>query len=320
MASDLLTDVLDRFVVEAPTLNLAPRTIDRYARILRGFARWLDPDDATVEDIDPEMVRQYQAHLHQTDHQPRTIRITLTAIRTFCRWCIRTKRRLDDPTLEVIFPRIPRSVPRALLGAELRTLVAAYEAGKPARRGMSIWQWNRNWRCIMLMLYAGLRLGEVCALDWSAIDLDAQILYVYNGKGDKDRALPIHGELAHALALVPRTDRVGPVIPSRHSSGRTPRPMDEKTAHHIFERWLPSIGVEGITAHRLRHTCATLLRRQHADLKTIQEVLGHESLATTQIYLGPDPERIREAINVLPAWHDLAVPRRLLAVVHSATA
>jgi site-specific recombinase XerD len=94
--------------------------------------------------------------------------------------------------------------------------------------------------------------------------------------------------------------------------------MGPDSLGHICQRWLPAMGIDDVTAHALRRACATLMRRGGADLETIRGVLGHESLATTEIYLGPDPELLRGGVDSLPSLDDLmdaapdirALPRR----------
>lgn len=304
----ILDDALPRFARDCSTMNIGDRTRERYVSVLTAFARWLDPDDAEVADIVTELIIAYQAELKERGQAKRTIRLTLSAIRAFCRWAIREKLRVDDPTLGVTWPKIPKTRGRALRLAELRQLIALMRGPMPRRKGFSRWQWERNIRLFQLMIYAGLRLGEACGLLWDDLDLDLGTLLVRCGKGEKDRRLPIHAQLLAALERVPLAERQGPVIPSeRGRDGRGGRlPLSAVGADKIFSRWLPSLGVKGLTAHRLRHTCAELMRHFGADVTDIQDVLGHESLETTQTYLGPDPERLRMAVDVLPNLDDLA--------------
>lgn len=295
-----ILDVLPAFGRACATLDIGPETRDRYVGILAAFATWLDPD-ATVCDITTDLIQAYQAELAEAGRAKRTIRLTLSAIRAFCRWGVRVELRADDPTLGVTWPKIPRTRGRSLRLVELRQLVTLMQGPMPRRRGFSRFQWERNERCFQLIIYAGLRISEVCALCWEDIDLELRTLLVRGGKGDKDRLLPIHAQLVATLERVPETARRGAVLPSeRGGSNMTPEGADK-----IFSRWLPKLGVTGLSAHRLRHTCATLMRHFGADASDIQAVLGHESLATTQGYLGPDPERLEAAVGVLPAWEEL---------------
>lgn len=293
-----ILDALPQFAAEEQGARIGPQTMQRYLRILRAFAVWLD-DDAAVLDIAADLVRRYQGELAAAGRAPRTIRLTLSAIRAFCRWAIRAQLRADDPTLAVVWPKIPKTRPRPLAARVLAQLADVLEAPRTGR-GRSAWQWQRNVRCITLMLYGGLRLGDACRLDWDHVDLDDGLLYLEQGKGRKDRVVPIHARLDAVLRRVPPAEQRGPVVGSRGGAFAS-----EKTLAHIFERWLPQLGVTGVKAHRLRHTCATELRRHGADLKAIQAVLGHESLATTELYLGDDPEELRAAIDRLPGIREM---------------
>lgn len=302
-SSDLpLADAVTQFV--AQSIRLSPATLDRYERILRSLAA------PTLAALTPAFVRAYAGERNAAELAPRTLRQELGAIRALCRWAIKAELRNDDPTLAVDWPPVPKSHPRGLTQPQLRQLIHALE-NPPRRKGYSRWQHQRNRLAVLLMLYAGLRLMEAASLCWEDVDLEGMALYVVQGKGKKDRVVPLHPDLAEALACWrPVCGSAAYVLVSRRGT-----PLDEDTMPHIYARWLPSLGVDGCNAHRLRRTCANELRRQGADIRDIQEILGHASSATTDIYLDPDPELVRPAIERLPglaAWGERA-PR--LAVV-----
>lgn len=146
----------------------------------------------------------------------------------------------------------------------------------------------------MLMLYAGLRLSETAALDWNEVDLHQRLILVRSGKGDKDRSLPIHSTLLDELTQVPARERQGAVAGKPNGAN-----LNYKSMAHIFERWLSSLGVR-ITAHQLRHSFANQMLHNGADLRHIQELLGHKSLDTTQVYLMLSPEHLRNAVAGIP--------------------
>jgi integrase len=149
------------------------------------------------------------------------------------------------------------------------------------------------------MLYAGLGISEAAALRWQDVDLEAGTLWVRDGKCGKDRSLPLHAVLLDELALVPVHERQSDhaVVGNRDGSFRTGKGLD-----HLFRRWLPRLGIS-ISAHRLRHSFATELLRHKADLLVIRDLLGHESLETTQIYLTADTAQKQAAVDLLPsAW------------------
>src|SRR5262249_46844405 len=143
----------------------------------------------------------------------------------------------------------------------------------------SIYVWARNRRACFLMLFAGLRIGEVADLEWEEVDLQRDMLRVLNGKGTKDRDIPINKALHDELSRVPPAYRAGAVCGLR--SGEK---MSKKSLAHLFENdknrvGLEALGVEGITAHRLRHEFASAARRHGADLVDIQHLLGHVDLS-----------------------------------------
>ncbi|NNJ10610.1 tyrosine-type recombinase/integrase [Chloroflexales bacterium ZM16-3] len=275
-------------------LTHATTTRARYSRILNCLIRDL-PEGVSLANCTDREIRTYLAMRAEAGISARTQRQTLSAMRCWSLWAMREGLRMDDPTRLITWPKLPKTRMRPLSAAQLRQLLKLLRDGPPSRRGVSNWQWERNRRALLLMLYAGLRLSEVGALLWEQIDLEARLLYVEDGKGAKDRTLPIHRELLAALYAVPAQERVGSVAGSRKG-----KPMGPKTMAHICQRWLPSMGIEDVTAHSLRRTCATLMRRNGSDLEAIRGMLGHESLATTEIYLGPDPELLRRGVDQLP--------------------
>jgi integrase/recombinase XerD len=147
------------------------------------------------------------------------------------------------------------------------------------------------------MLYAGLRLEEAAALLWADVDLVNETVLVRDGKGGKARAVPLHPalkrELKKTLLRQPQHAVCG------NPDGRQ---MRGKALAHLFERWLPRLGVAGVSAHRLRHTFATRLLKAGVDVCDIQVAMGHTRLDTTSIYLCIDAERIRTQVGKLPDW------------------
>lgn len=273
-----------------------PRGVDKYRRTILTFCEWLGPA-ATMADLDAPIVRRYQ-ELRSLTCSEATIGNLLTVIRSFCKWAMREGLRTDDPTLLVEWPRRTRSLPRALSRPQLRALEAALDEPDkigPVRR----WFWRRNRRAVLLMLYAGLRISEVAALRWGDLDLEAGTLQVLDGKGGKDRMLPIHPRLLTELECVPEAERQADHAVAGHESGAC---LTHKSMGHVFERWLPARGID-ISSHQLRHSFATQMLRNGADIRVIQELLGHESLETTQRYLKVWDDQKEAAVRLLPsAW------------------
>lgn len=269
----------------------SPRTAETYARALSRFVAFLG-DEPTIGHIHAESIGRYQ--VARSHLAPATIGKDLSAIRAYSRWCIRAKLRLDDPTLELEWPKRSEPIPRALSLRELRELDRLLSTPLPILDIKARHVRQRDHRIVLLMEYAGLRLSEVARLLWRDVDLEAGVLTVRQGKGRKDRALPIHHRLAANLELTPSDKQKGAVC--GHLDGR---PLSYKSIPHTFDRWLKEEGMQ-ISAHQLRHTFATRLLWAGKDLRTIQRLLGHASLSTTERYLQVEMEQKREAVDALP--------------------
>ncbi len=267
------------------------RGIDRYLDQLRAFTAYLGPN-ATMAQITTAMITAYQEEFARRC-SPGTVGNALTVIRSFCRWAIRVGHRLDDPTLTIEWPRRTKPAPRALKKGELRRLfeaLSSYSQLSPLHEFML----RRNRRAIFLMLFAGLRISEVAAPRWRDVDLEGASLMVRQGKGGKDRCVPIHPILLGELHAAPSHYRSFAV-----AGGKDGHQLSPKSLAHIFEIWLPKRGLR-ISTHQLRHTFATELLKHKGDLRHIQELLGHESLETTQGYLAVDIEGLRSVVALLP--------------------
>lgn len=292
MESATLETLLPRYRSALVARGHRPRGIDRYLDQLRAFVTYLDAD-ATMADVTTASITAYQEDFARRC-SPGTVGNALTVIRSFCRWAIRVGHRTDDPTLSIQWPRRTKPSPRALKQSELQKLFVAltsYSQLSPYHEFML----RRNRRAIFLMLFAGLRISEAAALRWREVDLDDGALFVRQGKGGKDRCVPLHPHLLDELRAAPTHYRGFAV-----AGGKDDQPLSPKSMAHIFEIWLPKRGLR-ISAHQLRHTFATELLRNKADLRHIQELLGHESLETTQAYLAVDVEGLRSAVALLPS-------------------
>ena len=162
----------------------------------------------------------------------------------------------------------------------------------------------RNRVVILLMLLAGLRIAEVANLRWEHVDLDNAILRVHQGKGLRDRELPLHPVLADAL------ESIAPALRGTYVCGhKNGDQIESRSMAHVFARWLTWRGGPKITAHQLRHEFAQSLRRTGADLETIRAALGHTDLSTTSVYLGDSVDEVRKAVAKLPAPRAKKRPR-----------
>lgn len=291
--SPAILDTLPSFAIGLAARKLSPRTIDTYRRSMKTFVTWLC-DDATIGAIQPPRLLAYQ--IFRRDRDVATIGKDLSAIRAYCRWSIRAGLRSDDPTMDFVWPKRGTPLPRALSSDEQRKLEKLLSRPLPVLNKEDRWVRARERRGILLMLYAGTRLAETVNVAWDDADLDARQITIRYGKGRKSRMVGMHERVATALTAVPAADRVGYVAGGRHG-----HKISGKTLAKMFEQggWVRESGLD-ISAHELRHTFATLMLRAGADLRQIQLLLGHESLATTQIYLGLDTRDKQKAIDMLP--------------------
>ena len=291
-ASPAIAGTLPSFAAYLAGRKTRPRTIETYHKVVTAFAIWLG-EKSTIADISADSIGRYQVargHLAAA-----TIAKDLSGIRAYCRWCIKAKLRSDDPTLELEWPKRIEPIPRALKARELRLLDTILDTPLPTLDVKQRRVRARHNRAILLMLYCGLRISEVPALDWRDVDLDEAMLIVRDAKGGKDRSVAIHDRVLRNLSETPEDRQRGAVCGKANG-----KPISYKSMPHIFSsRYLGSFGLE-ISAHMLRHTFAVQLLRAGADIRTIQTLLGHASLETTQRYLALDFDDKKKAINRLP--------------------
>lgn len=293
VTSPVIQETLDSFAIGLVARKLSIRTVDTYRRSMKTFLKWIG-EDATVGQIQADRLLGYQIHRRNLDAA--TIGKDLSAIRAYCRWCIRAGLRADDPTLDFVWPKRNDPLPRVLSSDEQRKLEKLLSRPLPVLDKEARWVRSRERRGILLMLYAGTRLSEAVNVAWDDVDLEARTIQINYGKGRKSRMVGIHERVFVTLTAVPTDQRIGYVAGGRHGNK-----ISGKTLAKMFEAggWVRESGLD-VSAHDLRHTFATLMLRAGADLRQIQLLLGHKSLATTQIYLGLDTRDKQRAIDLLP--------------------
>lgn len=295
VAAPRLLDLLPEYEGHLLGKGHRPRGIQKYIWNLKAIIRWFGTD-ATVADLTEDRILAYR-DWRAGQAKPSTVFNDLVCIRSLCQFLLRRKRMItEDPTQYVDYPKVPKPSPRALTRAQLKRMFEIIDT-EPAKFKPN---WRRNRIVLLLMVYTGLRISEASGLLWKDVDLDAGVIVVRPeiAKNGKTRAIPIHPRLKDELAQLGTTDPEASVIYRVHGSDANP--MGPKCVSHIFERWLTAQGLT-ITPHQLRHTLATELLRGGAKLTDIQNILGHDSIETTAIYLTIDAEHLRTAINVLPA-------------------
>ncbi len=266
--------------------RLAPRTVDAYRRDLAHLAKWLDgsPADATADQL-----AAYVAQLRADGLAATTIGRRAAAIRSFFRHQMLLGARTDNPAGELDLPRRRRTLPRTLSPAEAERLVEAATGTTPRTL--------RDRALVELLYGAGLRVSEAVSLDRQSVDLENRLVRCI-GKGTKERIVPIGREAAEALRRY--LSRGRPHLDRRHRPelflNAQGGPLTRAGAFLILRRLAAKAGLEPerIHPHLLRHSFATHLLEGGADLRSVQEMLGHADLSTTELYTHVSDRRRRE--------------------------
>lgn len=291
-AATPLVACLGRYEAHLQAKKRRPRGIAKYRQTLKKVFAWLGENVGQAA-LTRAQLEVYTEELAARGRAGSTIINDLAAVKSFSLWAIRMGLRTDDPTAGIERPRKAMPMPTPLYADEIAGLIAAMQPS-PGLTDLQAWYWQRNRRAVALMLYAGLRSAEVAALDWRQVKIAAKMIEVRGGKNNKDRFLPVHDRLLAVLLAVPLEGRHGPVCGARDGL-----PVSYRTMEHLCGRWLRSLGVI-VHAHQFRHSFASHMLWEGADLRSIQNLLGHEQLSTTERYTKVDDRLAREAVGRLP--------------------
>ena len=245
------------------------------------------PETIQPQEIDALAVRSFLAAETRRGLGRRSQGRALAAIRSLFRFACREGTLGANPASSVRTPKHPHTLPRHLRPGEVENLIEAPAGGEPL---------VLRDRALVELLYAtGLRVGELVGLDWPDVDLGGRVLRV-TGKGGKERMVPFGRPAAEALRAwlqvwegLRAPDLPGEPVFLSSRGGRLP----DRSVRRVLDRWAAAAGVAaGVHPHTLRHTFATHLLEAGADLRAIQELLGHSSLSTTQKYTHLDVARL----------------------------
>lgn len=287
--------------------GLSSATCDAYRRDLAQFMAFLKshlghaPCLGDLARLDARAFRAFLARRRKSDVVSRSLARSLSALRTFFRWLEKEEKLENRAVLQVARPKIPHSVPKPL------TVESAASVVEPESQHAVEWVAARD-TAVMLLLYgAGLRISEALSLTPNTAPLNGRDVMHIKGKGGKERLVPalaiISEAIAKYIALCPfPLSGDGPLF-----LGARGGPLSPRLIQLAMERMRRDLGLpETATPHALRHSFATHLLSAGADLRQIQELLGHASLSTTQVYTEVDRER-------LLAVYDQAHPRAVRA-------
>lgn len=280
--------------------GLSHNTRLAYARDLRDLAQDLAQQGILQPaDIQPRALADHLARL-SADHQlvHASLARHLAAIRVFCRWLHAMGAIPEDPTEPLLKPARWRRLPKTLSPRQVEKLI---EAPHPSPNAKGPPLWLRDRAMLELMYASGVRASEICDLADDDPLRDAALLRVL-GKGHKERLVPMGTPAVHWITRYrtecrPALTKANNTHRGRLFLSRTGRPLERTAVWVIVKRWATRIGLKGIHPHMLRHSFATHLMTGGADLRAVQEMLGHASIATTEIYTHLDHDRLHEVIN-----------------------
>ena len=273
-------------------------TIAAYRNDLANLAGFLTVRGQSLETAEAMILHEYQAAAASRRLAPRTLARRLSAMRQFYRFLLSEGARADDPTAQLDAPRLGRPLPKILAEDEVERLIAA-AAAWPGEEGARL-------RCLLEMLYAtGLRVSELVGLPLAAAQREPRFLLV-RGKGGKERLVPLSPPARQALAdyLTCRaafvlqasgTKTARWLFPSRGMTGHLTR---QRCGQMLKELALAAgLDPARLSPHVLRHAFASHLLDHGADLRSVQQMLGHADIATTQIYTHVQGERLRRLVE-----------------------
>ena len=270
----------------------APKTVEAYRRDLTHFARWLEACNSEVQapgGATTAQLEQYVAQLRADGLAPATVARRIAALRAFYRHLALLGTRADNPAAELTPPRRPRKLPRTLSPGEVERLIDAAKGTTPrALRDSAI---------VELLYGAGLRVSELVGLHRSSVELDERIVRCI-GKGDKERVVPVGRPAVEALRRY--LSRGRPHLDRRHRHelflNAKGGPLTRAGVFLILRTVAAKAGLEPerVHPHLLRHSFATHLLEGGADLRSVQEMLGHADLATTELYTHVSDQRRRD--------------------------
>lgn len=292
LACDMDRRLESFFEMLAAERGAAKLTLYAYRNDLRQVDDFLQRRRVTLADASSEDLRRYFVILANAGRTPGTAARRLSALRQFYRFLVLEKIRRDDPTVGLDGPRLKRPLPKVLMEDEAAKLIAAARA-KGKAEGVRL-------ACLIELLYgSGLRVSELVALTLAAARRDPHFLVV-RGKGGKERLVPVGKPARRALdAYLAVRGRFLKddadsrwLFPSRGAEGHLTR----RRCGQLVEGLARETGLK-VSPHVLRHAFASHLVDRGADLRSVQEMLGHADIATTQIYTHVQSERLRRLVT-----------------------
>ena len=315
--------------------NSSPHTVLNYGKDLEQFTAYLSPPGEKVPplgEITHQVIREYVGHLHSLRLQKSSIARKLASLRSFFKYCVREGKLKENPARLVPTPKLPKRIPSVLSAEEMngflnqlampgkqsanpKAVLQAVEETRPAKRSTSgdeVLLLKRDRALLELLYAAGLRVSELTGLNLADMDRREKMLRV-RGKGNKERIVPYGGKAQEALEAYwpvreqlllqsgPGRRRRGPAHSEAIFLNYAGRRLTQRSVGRIVKKYVRLANMDwDLHPHSLRHAFATHLLADGADLRAIQELLGHQSLSTTQRYTHAS---IRQLMDIYDKAH-----------------
>lgn len=277
--------------------NVSVRTLRNYSHALNAFEDWRGDAFKSWRDCTADDFRQYLFELMKQELARATIRLRFAALRSFYKFLVHRCGLAASPLMEIQLPKPERKLPVVLTLSQMEQLLEIPLKMETDPRAQS-WQPARDVAILELFYSSGLRVSELVALDVRDADFLSETLRVF-GKGNKERMVPIGSHAMLALQKYRQQAAVheGPLFINKNKDPLKRR-LSARSVQLLLKKYLAATDIAfDVTPHKLRHTFATHMLDHGADLRSVQTLLGHASLSTTQIYTHVTKERMREAYD-----------------------
>lgn len=269
--------------------GLSPNTVRAYRADLERYLEWAERSGVDPITLDHRALRRYLSELDRARYARTTVKRRLSAVRSFFAFASEYDAVGSDPSAVLSSPKSPARLPRVVPSDVLAALLDAPDPETPA---------GVRDRALLELLYAtGARVSEISSLDMSGLDL-AQGQITVMGKGSRERIVPLHPlamERLRAYLISARPGFVRPNSPDAVFLSTRGNRLSSDAIRRLFRRYVQSTGATGQhSPHAMRHTFATHLLDSGADLRTVQELLGHIALSTTQTYTHVSVKRLKD--------------------------
>jgi site-specific recombinase XerD len=269
--------------------NASPRTLRIYGEALRNFREWSGAVDWLK--CAPQHFRDYLFDLMKREQARSYIRLQFSALRNFYRYLAARNHLTNNPVREVQLPKLDKKLPLVLTQEQINELLAApLQVKKP--KSAPVWMPQRDAAIMELFYSSGLRLAELTSLNVNDLDIYTESVRVL-GKGKKERVCPVGSPALEAISRYRAAANVhsGPLF-----LNKARRRISTRSIWLVLKRYLRHTSIPiSVSPHKLRHSFATHLLDNGADLRSVQSLLGHASLSTTQIYTHVTTERLKKA-------------------------